>query len=147
MKLMANGMRNKQFLKALIELIAFLAIISVSSYLLFDLDFERTLTIIFGLVYVLFIPGFLVAFLIFGKNESFKPIDLVAISLGISIPLSLAITTYANLYHGMEFTGANIYAAIGLFNIIILIIIVQRRIFVKTGEKAKKSIPNEKNTV
>jgi uncharacterized membrane protein len=83
---------KKHYLYTLIVVIS-LIIISLALALLTNLSYFESFRIIFGSLYVLFIPGFIISFIFFKSGK----IDLIE-RLALSFALSIAIVPLAVFY-------------------------------------------------
>ena len=68
---------------------------------------------VFGLLFVLFIPGFISTYALFRKNEIDR-IERIAFSLGLSISLVVLTVMFSNLYLEIPVTKANVILQVSL---------------------------------
>jgi uncharacterized membrane protein len=70
--------------------------------------------VIFGLVYVLFLPGYALCWLMFPDETEIGDTERMGLSLGLSIPLSLSAVLAADQFFKVPLTPWNIVAVIGI---------------------------------
>ncbi|MCX8178922.1 MAG: DUF1616 domain-containing protein [Candidatus Aenigmarchaeota archaeon] len=91
--------------------------------------------IIFGSIFVLFLPGFAWSYVFFKKNE-IDALERVALSFGLSIALVPLVVFYFNFLFKMKINILNVSLLIILLTSIPLIIINREKIFKR--QKFKK---------
>jgi uncharacterized membrane protein len=72
---------------------------------------------VFGFIYVLFIPGFVATWALFPKREEISDLERLALSMALSIALSVLPVMFLN-YLGVMVTAANVFLII-LFVILV----------------------------
>ena len=95
-----------------------LFLISLGIYYFTDILFLQTLRIVFGSVYVLFLPGFVISFIFFPQGE--KSIDYIE-RVALSFALSIAIVPLAVFY--LNLLGVRINFLNSFFTILGIIVI------------------------
>lgn len=89
--------------------------------LFFGISLLSTLQVCFGLIYVLFIPGYLAVLCLFGKKE-IDIIERIALSFALSIAIvTLTIIITNNLFK-IPFTSLSNFIIVGILIITLLII-------------------------
>jgi uncharacterized membrane protein len=92
------------------------------------MDILEILRVIFGSIFVLFLPGFVWTFVFFDKDE-IDMIERVALSFGLSIALVPLIVFYLNYIFSIRINLANTSATIiGLIATGLLIFAIKRRL-------------------
>lgn len=130
---------NKNKLKIPIAIILSLIIISVALGFFSPLGFLESFRIVFGSIYILFIPGFILTYLFFPKTKSFDSdfeekegidwIERVALSFALSIAIVPLIVFYLNLI-GIKISALNTF-------IIVLFIIIGPSIYLYKKHKKR----------
>ncbi|MBS3084072.1 DUF1616 domain-containing protein [Candidatus Pacearchaeota archaeon] len=94
------------------------------------------LRIIFGLIYVLFLPGFILTFIFFPKGkEGIDQIERIALSFALSIAVVPLVIFYLNLI-GLRISALNTFFSIlGIIVIELIIILFQQRYRTKSNIK------------
>jgi uncharacterized membrane protein len=90
---------------------------------------QVTLRIVFGLVYILFLPGFILCWLIFPTNKEIKNVDRIGLSFGLSIPLVLLTVLMADSLLGFQLDSISIIYLIGILIVALLFANLTRYIF------------------
>jgi len=108
-KVVKKVYKNKPFLIAACVLIAILtlSIFSIILSIFTDLSYFESLRIIFGSIYVLFLPGFIISYIFFPKTREFESeskekgaidwIERIALSFALSIAIVPLVVFYLNL--------------------------------------------------
>lgn len=114
---------NKKFgITIVITLV--LLLISINLFFLASMTFLQSLRVVFGSVYLLFLPGFLVSFIFFPQTRKFEKggegIDWLE-RLALSIALSIAIVPLAVYY--LHLIGMRISALSTFFTVLGICII------------------------
>jgi len=89
--------------------------------LFFGVSLLSTLQVCFGLIYVLFIPGYLTVLCLFGKKE-IDIIERIALSFALSIAIVTLVIIITNNLFKIPFTSLSNFIIIGLMIIILLLI-------------------------
>ena len=146
---------NKFTLSALILLssLIILNIISLTLTLFSSLSYLESARIVFGSVYVLFLPGFIISFIFFPFNKTNKnkinnknnqeesnSIDLIE-RIALSFALSISIVPLAVFY--LNLVGVRINALNVFFIILTIIIVSLLTILIKDFLNYKKNIFNK----
>lgn len=118
----------KKGIKAGLLVIGALALIS--AILGFIMGFLQSFRIVFGSVYVLFLPGFIISFIFFKKTEEIDWLERIALSFALSIAIVPLVVFYLNLA-GIKINLLNT-------SLIILGIIIASLIILKRKEIFKK---------
>lgn len=116
--------------KSKIIILAIEILILISLALSFFLEIEESFRIVFGSVYVLFLPGFIISFIFFPKTKELDSkeenaidwLERIALSFALSIAIVPLVVFYLNLI-GIKINLLNtslIIAGIMLISIIIL---------------------------
>ena len=104
-------MKIKNLKYFLLILIA-LAIISLILPIFTDLSFLESARIIFGSVYVLFLPGYLLTFIFFHSSKSqIDQLERFALSIALSIAIVPLIVFYINLI-GIKISALTTFSAV-----------------------------------
>lgn len=115
-------------------------LILISIVLGFILGFLESFRIIFGSVYVLFLPGFILTYLFFpnnlNENEKIDWIERIALSFALSIAIVPLITFYLNLI-GIKINLLNSFLTI-LAIIVISLLSIKYKENIKNIFKRKK---------
>lgn len=116
----------------LIKYIVFsvLGLIVVSLIVSIWLPMAQSLKIVFGSVYVLFLPGLVLSYIFFKKNE-IDIIERIALSFALSIAVVPILVFYLNLI-GMKINALNAFLIVNFIIIVALAAIWWQR------EKGKK---------
>ena len=85
----------------------------------------ETLRAIFGLVYVMFIPGFAATWALFPKREKISDIERLALSFGLSIALT-TLPVIALNYAGLKITPINTFITILLVTLTFTTVAIYR---------------------
>jgi len=128
--------KNKPLLILLISLISIfiLNIISVAINIFTDISYLESLRIIFGSIYVLFLPGFIITYLFFPKTKEFETEEKEAIDwierIALSFALSIAIVPLAVFY--LNLIGVKINLLNSFLTILGIIIISSGVLYFKS---------------
>ncbi|MBS3168339.1 DUF1616 domain-containing protein [Candidatus Woesearchaeota archaeon] len=102
-----DNFKIKPILKYLIPcLIIFIALILVLDYYL-KYSFFQSLRIIFGLIYVLFVPGFVFVRLFLSKENNLDWFEIFGLSIGLSIVFVILSMSVSNLILKIPITTLN----------------------------------------
>jgi|SRR3989344_2854199 len=119
--------KNKKYLAGVLIFIGVLALISLAIGIFSQISFLESFRIIFGSVYVLFLPGFILTYIFFpltkkfdDKNEENGAIDWIE-RIALSFALSIAIVPLVVFY--LNLIGVKISVINSFFTIISIIII------------------------
>jgi hypothetical protein len=93
--------------------VVFSLVISLLIFLFFGLSPLRSLQVFFGLVYALFLPGYLILRLLFYKNIN---IELISLSFVVSLILVVFVFLFTNNILRIPITG--------FYNFIIILILI-----------------------
>jgi len=122
----------KIWILVLIILLVTSLILSVWSSLL------DSFRIVFGSVYVLFLPGYFLTYLFFPKNlnenERIDAIERIALSFALSIAVVPLIVFYLNLL-GMKISVVNVFITILAIIIITLLLEIYKKDIIKIFKK------------
>ena len=124
----------KKEIKISLWIMGALALISV--ILGFIMGFLESFRIVFGSVYVLFLPGFIISFIFFPKTNEKKGIDWlerIALSFALSIAIVPLVVFYLNLA-GIKITLLSTSLII-LGIIIVSVIILKRKAIITMFKK------------
>jgi len=139
-----------KFIGASIALIILL-VISFAITLFTQLSFLSSLRIVFGSVFVLFLPGFIISFIFFPKTKKFdentegeKLIDWIE-RIALSFALSIAIVPLAVFY--LNLIGVKISLFNSFLTILGIIIISLIILFLMKRYKSNKKQEEEKTTL
>src|SRR4030042_5367013 len=100
---------KKAIIIHLLMLIVLLIIFFIATYWL---NYKEAFRLVFGLFYVLFLPGYVLTYVFF-KNKKINWITRITFSLGLSIAVVPMSVFYLNLL-GVEITDLNVALIIGL---------------------------------
>ena len=89
--------------------------------LFFGISLLSTLQVCFGLIYVLFIPGYLAVLCLFEKKE-IDIIERIALSFALSIAIVTLVIIVTNNVFKIFFTGFSNFIIISLIIIVLLLI-------------------------
>jgi uncharacterized membrane protein len=78
--------------------------------------------IIFGLLLILFIPGYVLSWVIFPLKKEIEPSRRLALSLVLSIASVLLLVLFSDIFLGIDSTPANIVIIILAFTVISVLI-------------------------
>ena len=98
--------------------------------LFFGISLLNTLQVSFGLIYILFIPGYLTVLCLFGKKE-IDIIERIALSFALSIAIVTLVIIITNNVFKIPFTSFSNFIIIGLIIISLFLIkfhLVNKRI-------------------
>lgn len=110
-----------------------LCLISLVSLLIFSsMGLIEILRIVFGSVFVLFLPGYVITFLFF---DDIDVLEKIALSFALSIAIVPLITFYLNFLFGLKITGLNVFITIIGLIIISWYLKSKESFFVKIGSK------------
>jgi len=98
-------MRIKKSVKGGLIVLVLMIVISLGLGLFTSLGILESFRIVFGSVYVLFLPGFIISFIFFGKTKEFDSkeeegidwIERIALSFALSIAIVPLAVFYLNL--------------------------------------------------
>jgi len=100
-------MRLKKSVKGGLIVLALMVVLSISLGLFTQLGMLESFRIVFGSVYVLFLPGFIISFIFFNKTKEFEEknkeddsidwIERIALSFALSIAIVPLAVFYLNL--------------------------------------------------
>ncbi|MBU3940510.1 MAG: DUF1616 domain-containing protein [Nanoarchaeota archaeon] len=127
---------NNKYIKGIIISILALIIISAAIGFFSNLTYLESFRIIFGSVYVLFLPGFIFTYVFFPKTREFETkekgsidwIERIALSFALSIAVVPLIIFYLNLT-GIPINTLNSFLTILGIIIILTIIKIKRNPF------------------
>src|SRR3989344_8352377 len=112
---------NRKFVLGVIIALIVLALISLGIGAFSSLGFLESFRIIFGSVYVLFLPGFVLSYVFFPKTKEFESsdrnkgsidwIERVALSFALSIAIVPLVVFYLNLI-GVRINALNSFLTI-----------------------------------
>src|SRR3989344_6060660 len=117
----------KTILKIVLIILLTLFILSLVILFFSKLDLISSLRIVYGSVYVLFLPGFLISYLFFQKTSetekkgSIDWIERIALSFALSIAIVPLLIFYLNLA-GMKITALNSFLVILVLSLISLLL-------------------------
>ena len=97
-----------------------LALSAITIALSFFMNILEAARIVFGSIYVLFIPGFIISFIFFKKIDS---LERIALSFALSIAVVPLVVFYLNLI-GLKISSLNVFLTIAAIIIIASIILV-----------------------
>lgn len=117
---------------------AVLGLITISFIFSIWLGVEESFRIVFGSVYVLFLPGFVLSFAFF-KNKEIDAMERGALSFASSIAIVPLLVFYLNLI-GMKINFLNTVLTIALIILIGLIVIYKQN----KGDKQNKEVSLDK---
>jgi len=117
--------------------VAIMTIICVVSYFFLGKDVSTTLRVILGLIYVLFLPGFVLCWAIFPDDSEIDSVERLGLSFGLSIPLTLAWVLALDHVFGVSLTALNIVLGMGALMAVFLAIGFVR-FFVSRRKVSKK---------
>ena len=123
---------NNNYIKGIIITILTLIIISAAIGFFSNLNYLESFRIIFGSVYVLFLPGFIFTYVFFPKTKETKEkgsidwIERIALSFALSIAVVPLIIFYLNLA-GIPINTLNSFLTILGIIIILSIIKIKRK--------------------
>ena len=124
---------HKTILKIVLIILSTLFILSLVILFFSKLDLISSFRIVFGSVYVLFLPGFLISYLFFPKTSELEKkgsidwIERIALSFALSIAVVPLLVFYLNL-SGMKITALNSFFVILILSLIFLFIIYKKNI-------------------
>jgi len=117
---------NKKIVITTVEVLIVLAIISVLVGVFSSLTMIESLRVVYGSVYVLFLPGFVLSFLFFPKTKarakdkrekgSIDWIERIALSFALSIAIVPLVVFYLNL------VGIKINTASSFLTVLVIVI-------------------------
>jgi len=120
MKKICNS-KLKFNLVLIVSIIILLALISLAISIFTSLSYLETLRIIFGSIYVLFLPGFIITYIFFPKTKEFDSedkesgsidwIERIALSFALSIAIVPLVVFYLNLI-GLKISLLNSFLTI-----------------------------------
>ena len=122
---------NKKYLKGIILVIDILIIISLVIGFSSTLSHLEAFRIVFGSIYVLFLPGFILTYIFFKKTKEFESkekgaidwIERIALSFALSIAVVPLVIFYLNLI-GLKINTLN--SSLTILGIIIISLIILR---------------------
>ena len=123
----------KTILKIVLIILLTLFILSLVILFFSKLDLISSFRIVFGSVYVLFLPGFLISYLFFPKTSELEKkgsidwIERIALSFALSIAVVPLLVFYLNL-SGMKIKELNFFFVILILSLIFLFIIYKKNI-------------------
>ncbi len=89
---------TKNYIFATLTILLALSLISILVYFFANTPLLESFRIVFGSVYVLFLPGFVISFIFFHKNsDSIDWIERIALSFALSIAIVPLAVFYINL--------------------------------------------------
>ena len=88
-------------------------LLCIVSYFFLGNDILATLRIIFGLIYLLFLPGYILCWVIFPNNSEIDSVERVGLSFGLSIPLVLTWVLVLDTVFKVPLTASNIVLGLG----------------------------------
>jgi uncharacterized membrane protein len=97
-------------------LTAFIVLSLILSYCanaFFGITPKTTIRVVFGLFYVMFLPGYALCWLFFPDDSEINGIERLGLSMGLSIPVSLSVVLFADQYLKVPLSASNIAAVIG----------------------------------
>ena len=110
--------------------ITIIALLIISGILTIFIPFLQALRIVFGSVYVLFLPGFILTYIFFpkklNKNERIDWIERIALSFALSIAIVPLLMFYLNKI-GIKINLLNSFLTILVIIIISLVIIIYKK--------------------
>ena len=126
MKMKKNYQAYKEDWNLWITILALFIIGTISLYFFSSLGILEILRIVYGSIFVLFLPGYVITFLFFTKDE-IDILEKIALSFGLSIAIVPLATFYLNFLFSVKINVINV--SITILGIILL------SIFLKTKEK------------
>lgn len=121
---------RRQLMRITLGIIAVLFIISLAINIFSSLTFLESLRIVFGSIYVLFLPGFIISFIFF-KNKAIDWIERIALSFALSIAVVPLAVFYLNLI-GVKINLVN--SSLTILGIILISIFI---LYIKGKNKEK----------
>lgn len=122
-------MANKKTI-AVVSAVLALLVISAALVIFANLDFLQALRIVFGSIYVLFLPGFVISYIFFPRKETDSKkidwIERIALSFALSIAIVPLAVFYLNLI-GLKINLLNSFLTILVILIISGVILVLRK--------------------
>ena len=103
-----------RILKYLTVLVLGVLLFSAALYVAYGVDPLATLRIIFGLVYVLFLPGFLFCWVMFPDSSEISSMERIGLSMGLSSPLTLTTIIAVSQLLGLPITSETIIRSLGV---------------------------------
>jgi len=92
------NIKQEKYIAGIALLLVILTIISLAVMFFAHIGFLEASRIVFGSVYVLFIPGFVISYIFFPKNnKSIDWIERIALSFALSIAIVPLVVFYLNL--------------------------------------------------
>ena len=133
-------MRKEKFMLSKDDLriwigIGVLAVVGLIALLsLSDLGFLGSVRVIFGSVFVLFLPGFVITYLFFNEEEV-DMLEKIALSFALSIAVVPLMTFYTNFLLGIKISALSV--AVNVLVIVALAYAIkwQEDFFLKLGRK------------
>lgn len=92
-------------------LVVFLVV--VSAFLAWRVSPAQSLRVVFGLVYLLFVPGFLLCWIIFPDYSEIDGIERFGLSLGASIPVVMVVVLVGDQVLGRPLSSGNVIEWVG----------------------------------
>jgi uncharacterized membrane protein len=86
----------------------------IVSYFLLGKGIATTLRVILGLVYLLFLPGYLLCWLVFPNNSDIDSVERIGLGFGLSIPLTLTWVLVLDKVFNVPLSGMNIVLGLGV---------------------------------
>jgi uncharacterized membrane protein len=83
-------------------------------FLLYGVNPLAVMRVIFGLVFVMFLPGYILCRLMFPDDQEISGVERLGLSLGLSMPLSMSAALLADQFFKIPLTAWNIVAVIGI---------------------------------
>lgn len=73
----------------------------------------QAIRVVFGLIYLLFLPGFAASWIIHPGKREIDVIERIAYSLGLSLPLSVLPVMFLNYFPGIPVTALTVFLVVG----------------------------------
>jgi uncharacterized membrane protein len=124
-----------------IRLIALFALGSVATslslYIFFGVELTITFRVLFGLALVLFVPGYILCWLVFPDDKEISTIERLGLSFALSIPLVLLSVLVADNILRVTLGSSAIISIIVILMVILLVVGGTRRI-IKAVREGKR---------
>lgn len=101
-------------LKYGVIVLALAILLSIVLYAAAGINPGATLRAVFGLIFILFLPGYVLCWLLFPTDREINHLERAGLGLGMSIPVLLLVVLTIDRLLGVELTGENIVKYLGL---------------------------------
>jgi uncharacterized membrane protein len=125
-----GGRMLKYLALAVVSILSF----TVLMYVVYDTQPETVLRVVLGLLYMMFLPGFLLSGVMFPGNGEIDSVERIGLSFGLSIPLTLTTVLAMDQLLGIPLTSETIIRYMGWLMAAMVVLIAARVLVRRLGK-------------